>query len=671
MSVYTNNIIFGVLSFPFIALIITLPYLLYQYRKFGSVPWFRTFVVYSFIFYLLCAYYMVILPLPLDRSAFVPYAATPQIVPFSFIGEIAGSTHFSLTHPLTWLQTLRNPFVYQALFNVVLTVPFGMYLRYYFRCSWLQTFLLGFAFTLFFEVSQITGLFGLYEHPYRLFDVDDLILNTLGAMVGFWLVGPVMRALPDIRLVNEEAREAGLRAGALKRSLSFLIDVALTLVLAGGLAKIIATFGLLSSLGTSPSTLGGVKVFIFTLSCLVFFVVVPTLTRGQTLGQKWLKLCIVMSDIRPAHWYNYIARYGLLYLLVVAPLVIAFDMAPIPLETELGVLAGHFGFHRQELLAAWFVAMALWAISLIVRAIYASVKGKPFIMLNGLLSNTRVMTCAEVEIERERRLELRVEEVVKLERLIAEDGIPPIELMHRAGVTAAKEVRIWVPDPAPVVVLTGNGNNGGDGWVCAYALAEAGYSVTIVAPDLAERLQAEPARTTALQIFSEANAHNRALRVLIAPDEDILSNVLDSAHAIVDALLGTGFSHGNIREPYASWITAANRRRFEGSRVRGQGKHRKRTHARSAHEQSARRDTPLKVRHAPFALAVDVPSGLAAQTGSAANPTFAADVTVTMLAFKPGLTSKSAKRWTGVVKLAKLVDTKPYLEQLLGQQSLL
>ena len=49
---------------------------------------------------------------------------------------------------------------------------------------------------------RLTGLLGIYEHPYRLFDVDDLIVNTLGAMVGFWLVGPALRVLPDMRLVK-------------------------------------------------------------------------------------------------------------------------------------------------------------------------------------------------------------------------------------------------------------------------------------------------------------------------------------------------------------------------------------------------------------------------------------------------------------------------------------
>ncbi|WP_270298577.1 NAD(P)H-hydrate epimerase [Eggerthella sinensis] len=63
-------------------------------------------------------------------------------------------------------------------------------------------------------------------------------------------------------------------------------------------------------------------------------------------------------------------------------------------------------------------------------------------------------------------------------------------------------------------------------------------------------------------------------------------------------------------------------------------------------------------------MAVDVPSGLSAQTGAAARPCLAADMTVTMLAYKPGLVATETNRWTGMVTLARLVDTKPYLAAL-------
>ena len=117
MNVYVSNILFAALSFPLIAFFITLPYMIYQYRRFGSIPWLRTLVVYSFAFYLLCAYFLVLLPLPEDRSAVVPYAQTPQLVPFNFVHGFLAETTFSPSDPSTWLAALRDPYVYEAFFN--------------------------------------------------------------------------------------------------------------------------------------------------------------------------------------------------------------------------------------------------------------------------------------------------------------------------------------------------------------------------------------------------------------------------------------------------------------------------------------------------------------------------------------------------------------------------
>ena len=375
-------------------------------------------------------------------------------------------------------------------------------------------------------------------------------------------------------------------------------------------------------------------------------------------------------DASPARWYQPAARYGLLLLFAWVPFALLSGIVGLDTDRmgEMGALAAFAARHQAGIIWIWLAFMTAWAVSLGVRAVRAAALKRPFVMLNGVLSNTRVMTVAGVEVARERRAVMDVAEVAALERRIAEDGTPLATLMERAGSAVADEVRAWVPDPSPVVVLAGSGNNGGDGWVCARSLAEAGYPVTLVAPDLAERLHAEPARTTALAAFSDAAARDLPLSVLIAPDADVLADAVDRAEAVVDALLGTGFSGDEVREPYASWIRAANRRRFEGARGKGRGRHRKRTHERGEHERP-RRSLPAKAKGAPFAVAVDVPSGLAAQTGTAARPTFAADLTVTMLAFNPGLVEPAAAPWTGAVKLAKLGTDVPALRDELRRRA--
>ena len=61
---YLNSIKAAMLFFPVLALLITLPYMIINYRKYGSVNKLRTLILYSFILYLLTIYLLVILPLP-------------------------------------------------------------------------------------------------------------------------------------------------------------------------------------------------------------------------------------------------------------------------------------------------------------------------------------------------------------------------------------------------------------------------------------------------------------------------------------------------------------------------------------------------------------------------------------------------------------------------------
>lgn len=54
-----------------------------------------------------------------------------------------------------------------------------------------------FLLSLFFELTQLSGLYGIYPRPYRLFDVDDLMLNTLGGTIGFLISGTLKNIIPN------------------------------------------------------------------------------------------------------------------------------------------------------------------------------------------------------------------------------------------------------------------------------------------------------------------------------------------------------------------------------------------------------------------------------------------------------------------------------------------
>ena len=66
--VYIRNIYTGLLVFPLIAAVFTLPYAVFQYLRHGAVSKLRTLIIYSYILYMLIAFFMVCLPLP-DRAS--------------------------------------------------------------------------------------------------------------------------------------------------------------------------------------------------------------------------------------------------------------------------------------------------------------------------------------------------------------------------------------------------------------------------------------------------------------------------------------------------------------------------------------------------------------------------------------------------------------------------
>ena len=91
------------------------------------------------------------------------------------------------------LALLREPAFMQIVLNVLLFVPLGYFLRVILHRGVVVATIAGFGLSLLIELTQKTGVWNLYSCAYRLFDVDDLIVNTLGATVGSLLSILVVR----------------------------------------------------------------------------------------------------------------------------------------------------------------------------------------------------------------------------------------------------------------------------------------------------------------------------------------------------------------------------------------------------------------------------------------------------------------------------------------------
>ena len=268
MGSYLYDLKIAAAFFPLVALLVSIPFILIEYHKYGSVSLYKSIVFYSIVLYIMCAYFLIILPLP-ERSE-VLKLTTPvlQLIPFNFIWDII--KHFTFT----W-SFFKSSYLYVPLFNILLTFPFGMYLRYCFHCNKKQTIIYTALLSLFFELTQLSGLYFIYPRAYRLCDIDDIILNTLGGLGGYYIIGLFSHYLPSWDKVNEKSIISGLEVSGFRRMTSLLLDV-MNCVLLFIIISIFVSFK-----------------YLLLLVVIGYFVVIPLLMKGSTLAQKWLKLKVV------------------------------------------------------------------------------------------------------------------------------------------------------------------------------------------------------------------------------------------------------------------------------------------------------------------------------------------------------------------------------------------
>ena len=300
MSAYTFPIKMGIIIFPIIALLFTIPYMIKQYHKFGAIPFLRTFIVYSFILYLLTSWFMVILPLPKIETVSKMTGPWMQLVPFNGLVEIIRYTNFNLFDISTYISTLKSPLVYTVLFNFFLTLPFGVYLRYYFNRKWWEVIVISFLLSLFFEVTQLSGLFGIYPRPYRLFDVDDLIVNTLGGFLGFLITPLFEKFLPSRDSLDEKSYEKGKIVSFPRKSVATLIDFVLI--------SIVTFSGILNN--------DYLDLSIYSLIILLYFMIFTIIFRGRTIGKFIVGIKLVDSkSLKNAKIHQILVRYILIYFM--------------------------------------------------------------------------------------------------------------------------------------------------------------------------------------------------------------------------------------------------------------------------------------------------------------------------------------------------------------------
>lgn len=268
----------AILIFPLIALIITIPFTLSEYHKYGSISKLRTIIIYSFILYLLTIYFLVILPLPTFEKVENMNPLKIRRIPLTFITDILNESSFIIQNPKTYLKALTEPCIYTVVFNIFMTIPFGMYLRYYFKCNLKKTILFSFLLSLFFELTQLTGLYFIYPKAYRLFDVDDLLMNTLGGIVGYSLLNLINKFLPTREEIDKKALEEGKNVSGLRRITLFSLDIFIYFIIQ------IMSFLFIKNKYLKYGTF------------ILYYVMIPYFNKGKTLAGNYLNVKIVFKN---------------------------------------------------------------------------------------------------------------------------------------------------------------------------------------------------------------------------------------------------------------------------------------------------------------------------------------------------------------------------------------
>ena len=317
MHTYLETIKQAAISFPAITVIFTIPYLIYNYKKYGSIMSLRLWIIYSFILYMLITYCLIILPLPSAEKAQALRGHHLQLNPLNFIFDIIKNTKIDLNHPKSFLTIFNNWGFLTTIFNIFMTLPFGFYLRYYFQNNLKQVLIKSFLLSLFFELTQLSGLYFIYQGNYRLFDVDDLITNTLGGLLGFLLAGRLTKFLPTRAEIDQKSYDRSQKISLLRRFIAMFFDIAASVIFSFIIGTPLIRFFNINN--AIPISL---------LMVILFLSLISTITDGRTPGFFMTNIKIIISKETKQkssfnRFFHYFIRFAVFILqYILAPYLI-------------------------------------------------------------------------------------------------------------------------------------------------------------------------------------------------------------------------------------------------------------------------------------------------------------------------------------------------------------
>ena len=259
----TLGVVVGVLLFvPFVAL---------SYRRRGGFGVGRFVVWGAALVYVMAIWTYTLLPLP-DPDTIACAGVNIDVT------AIADDLRGAFVRRGSGFAT--DPAVLQLLLNVLLFLPLGFFLRVLGGRGVITALVVGVGLSGFVEVTQLTGVWGLYPCAYRVFDVDDLLTNTLGAVLGSLLALAVPRRYRGSPRLPDADQPQPVTRG--RRLLGMLCDGLAAWVLT--LTVVVAVQLVLYLLGADAAVRDGSAANLIGSAVPIVVWLVATLATGGTIG---------------------------------------------------------------------------------------------------------------------------------------------------------------------------------------------------------------------------------------------------------------------------------------------------------------------------------------------------------------------------------------------------
>lgn len=308
IATFSGSFDVAVLVWPLLSLLLSVPVLVVLYRRDGWLPLTTVFAVYASILYAAGLVCFTLYPLPTgDSGPGITYGIPPQWVPLNSVADIA---HGGLKAAL------------QVLFNIALFVPLGFIARTLLKLKFPLALALSFTATCLVETAQLTGLFGVYPFAYRTFDVDDILWNTLGGVIG-WGLGHLA-----VKLTQREAEvlpPVTHRPGFVRRAVALWTD-AMIIDVCSVVPRLMVVIGLKVLMGDAfdEAMLNQVNAVVWVTCYIIAFaiveVVVPWIRDGSTPAGLFYRMsCETQQRTGAARVAFYALRAAALLLVLVYP----------------------------------------------------------------------------------------------------------------------------------------------------------------------------------------------------------------------------------------------------------------------------------------------------------------------------------------------------------------